>query len=108
MIKSNWLDDETANRVLNVMEERAFALSNATEVLNDLIERYFCASYVGDKRRQCAEQASADYSSICAVLAMVQNVLLDVDIELDAAIGGDSTRLTYQLQYLSSLIEQPR
>ena len=60
MIKSNWLDDETANRVLNVMEERAFALSNATEVLNDLIERYFCASYVGDKRRQCAEQASAD------------------------------------------------
>lgn len=108
MIKSNWLDDETANRVLNVMEERAFALSNATEVLNDLIERYFCASYVGDKRRQCAEQASADYSSICAVLAMVQNVLLDVDIELDAAIGGDSTRLTYQLQYLSSLTEQPR
>ena len=108
MIKSNWLDDETANRVLNVMEERDFALSNATEVLNDLIERYFCASYVGDKRRQCAEQASADYSSICAVLAMVQNVLLDVDIELDAAIGGDSTRLTYQLQYLSSLTEQPR
>ena len=108
MIKSNWLDYETANRVLNVMEERAFALSNATEVLNDLIERYFCASYVGDKRRQCAEQASADYSSICAVLAMVQNVLLDVDIELDAAIGGDSTRLTYQLQYLSSLTEQPR
>ena len=54
MIKSNWLDDAAATRVLNVMEERAFALSNATEVLNDLIERYFCASYVGDKRRQCA------------------------------------------------------
>ena len=108
MIKSNWLDDAAATRVLDVMEQRAFALSNATEVLNDLIERYFCASYVGDKRRQCAEQASADYSSICAVLAMVQNVLLDVDIELDAAIRGDSTRLTYQLQYLSSLTEQPR
>ena len=51
MIKSNWLDDAAATRVLDVMEQRAFALSNATEVLNDLIERYFCASYVGDKRR---------------------------------------------------------
>ena len=108
MIESNWLDDGAAIRVLNVMEERCFELSNATEVLDGLIERYFCASYVGDKRKQCAEQASADYAGICAVLAMVRNVLLDIDMELDAAIGGDDTRLKYRKTYVDSITEQPQ
>ena len=63
---------------------------------------------MGDKRKQRAKQARADYAGICAVLAMVRNVLLDIDVDLDAAIGGDDTRLKYRESYVDSITGQPQ
>ena len=108
MIKSDWLDDAAATRLLAVMEERSFDLSNVTDVLDGLIERYFDASNAGEVRRKCKEQAHADYADICAVLAMVRHVLLDIDLEFDVAISGDDTLLRYRKVYIDRITKQPQ
>ena len=105
MIESNWLDDKAATRMLNVMEERCFELSNTTDALNGLIERYFSPLYVEEERQKCAKQASADYDYICSLLHMVRNVLLDIDEDFNAAVRGDSSGVKYRKAYIDSIIE---
>ena len=39
---------------------------------------------------------------------MVRNVLLDIGVDLDAAIGGDDTRLKYRKSYVDSITAQPQ
>lgn len=108
MIESNWLDDAAATRVLNVMEERCFELSNTTDALNGLIERYFSPLYVGEERQKCAKQANADYDYICSLLHMVRNVLFDIDEDLSAAVSGNSSGVKYRKTYINSITEQPQ
>ncbi len=105
MIETTWIDDAAATRLLNVMEERAFELENATGVLSALVERYFSALNLGAERKKAAELASADYNIICATLALVQNALLDLDADLSAALNGSDPRVTYRKRYEESITE---
>lgn len=106
MIETTWIEDAAATRLLNVMEERASELENATNVLSALVERYFSVLNIGEEKRKAAELASADYNTICATLALVQNSLLDLDADLSAALNGSDPRVTYRKRYEESITEQ--
>ena len=103
MIETTWIDDDGANRLLAVMEDRCFELKNAIAVLDSLTTRYFDAYNAEESRRECAKQVSADYDTICATLALVRSSFLDFDADLCAALSGSDPRVEYRKHYLDRI-----
>lgn len=103
MIKTNWMDDEAATRLLRVLEEDSMDYGCAVEALHDLVETYFDAGLNDKGRTECSKRVDEHFDAICSQFRLICNQLLEFDRDLNAAIEGSDSSITYERQYLREI-----
>ena len=99
----NWTDDETATRLLRVLEDRCLDYRCCVEALEGLVNEYMDATLDDKGRTECSKRLDLRYDAVCSQMRLILNELLEFERDLTAAFSGKDYRIEYLQQYLNEI-----
>lgn len=102
MIKTNWLDDVAATRLLKVMENNSCDVRCAVNVLCSIVDEYFTAMNQ-DSQTDVTRRLALNYDAVSSQLLLVRNVLFDFERDLNAAYEGHDDWVESEREYLNAI-----